>query len=149
MARLRRTAETDSPRIAPGPGCQAADHPVGPLRVVVEARALEYAAAIFRALGDPARLRLLTVLMVGPRCVTQLAAELNDNLPAVSQRLKLLKSERIVSSRRQGKHIFYSLDDEHIAQLISTGLSHAAEPVTTALAGGGPRRPTPATPSAG
>ncbi len=129
MARLPRTAETASPRGAPGPGCQTDDHPPEALRVLVDERALENAASIFRALGDPARLRLLTVLMVGPRCVTQLAAELADNLPAVSQRLKLLKSERIVSSRRQGKHIFYSLDDEHISQLISTGLSHAAEPV--------------------
>lgn len=148
MARSHRSTESTSTAVARGPDCRAADHPAVPLRVVVDERALEYAAGIFRALGDPARLRLLTLLMVGPRCVTQLAAELNDNLPAVSQRLKLLKSERIVSSRRQGKHIFYSLDDEHIAQLISTGLSHAAEPVATTRSGVSSRRPTPARPSA-
>lgn len=148
MARSHRSTESTSTDVAAGPGCRTVDHPAGPLRVVVDERALEYAAGIFRALGDRARLRLLTLLMVGPRCVTELAAELNDNLPAVSQRLKLLKSERIVSSRRQGKHIFYSLDDEHIAQLISTGLSHAAEPVETARSGGGSGRPPPATPSA-
>jgi ArsR family transcriptional regulator len=50
---------------------------------------------------------------------------LEDNLPAVSQRLKLLRSERIVSYRREGKHVFYSLDDDHIVELIRNALAHA------------------------
>ena len=120
----------------PDPACGQAEHAQVPLRVVVDPEALKRASEIFRALGDPARLRILTLLMAGPRCVTELATDLIDNLPAVSQRLKLLKSERIVSNRRQGKHIYYALLDEHIAQLVMTGLSHAVEDIP------GIRRPT-------
>ena len=90
-------------------------------------RAYQQAAGIFRALGDPARLHLLTLLLDGERCVTDLAQLLDDNLPAVSQRLKLLRSERVVRHRRSGKHVFYALADQHIAELIINGLDHARE----------------------
>src|SRR5579872_5933765 len=69
------------------------------------------AADLFRALGDPARLKILCMLMQGEMCVSQIADILEDSLSAVSQRLKLLRSERIVSSRRAGKHVFYALAD--------------------------------------
>ncbi|MFN7737529.1 MAG: ArsR/SmtB family transcription factor [Pirellula sp.] len=84
-------------------------------------------ASIFRALGDVSRLSLLTLLAQREMCVSELTETLNDNLPAISQRLKLLRSERIVRSRRQGKHVYYSLADNHIAQLISNGLEHGSE----------------------
>ena len=86
------------------------------------------AASIFRALGDLSRLRLLSLLAQREMCVTELTERLKDNLPAVSQRLKLLRGERIVSTRRQGKHIFYRLTDSHIAHLIANGLAHGEEP---------------------
>jgi ArsR family transcriptional regulator, lead/cadmium/zinc/bismuth-responsive transcriptional repressor len=85
------------------------------------------AAAIFRALGDERRLCLLALLAQQELCVTELTERLKDNLPAVSQRLKLLRAERIVRTRRQGKHIFYSLADNHIAELIANGLAHGRE----------------------
>jgi DNA-binding transcriptional ArsR family regulator len=128
MTRRRTITATQGAASTEQPACAVGEHVCSPLRVVVDDIALDYAAAIFRALGDPSRLRLLTRLMAGPKCVTELAAELEDNLPAVSQRLKLLKSDRIVSFQRQGKHIYYRLDDDHIADLIRTALSHAAEP---------------------
>jgi ArsR family transcriptional regulator, lead/cadmium/zinc/bismuth-responsive transcriptional repressor len=87
----------------------------------------ERSANIFRALGDVNRLRLLSLLAVREMCVTELTLVLKDNLPAISQRLKLLRSERLVSTRRQGKHIFYRLADDHIAQLIANGLAHGRE----------------------
>ena len=86
------------------------------------------AAGIFRALGDLSRLRLLSLLAQREMCVTELTERLKDNLPAVSQRLKLLRGERIVSTRRQGKHIYYRLTDSHIAHLIANGLAHGEEP---------------------
>lgn len=86
------------------------------------------AAGIFRALGDLSRLRLLSLLAKREMCVTELTECLQDNLPAISQRLKLLRSERIVATRRQGKHIFYRLADRHVAQLIANGLAHGEEP---------------------
>ncbi len=85
------------------------------------------AADIFRALGDASRLRLLALMLHGEMCVSEIATTLHDNLPAVSQRLKLLKSERIVTSRRAGKHVYYKLADQHIADLISNALAHASE----------------------
>lgn len=88
----------------------------------------ERTAGIFRAMGDVNRLRLLSVLNGHEMCVTELTETLQDNLPAISQRLKLLRSERLVRTRRQGKHVFYRLADEHIAQLISNGLAHGSEP---------------------
>ena len=88
---------------------------------------LEQAAGMFRALGDPARLRTLLLLAPGERCVGELAAACGDALPTVSQRLKLLRSERLVRARRQGKRVYYRLADEHVACLLRDGLEHAAE----------------------
>lgn len=106
--------------------CSSDDH-LDPPKRPVDPEACERAAAIFCALGDANRLRLLTLLMGGEMCVTEIAKALNDNNPAVSQRLRLLRGERIVSRRLEGKHIYYSLDDQHIADLIANALAHAEE----------------------
>lgn len=97
---------------------------------VADSELCERAAAIFRALGDPNRLKLLCLLSKRELCVSELTQILADNVPAVSQRLKLLKSERLVKQRRQGKHIFYRLADAHIQLLIENGLAHGSEPTT-------------------
>jgi len=94
---------------------------------LLEPKQCQQAAAIFRALGDPSRLQLLALLSKREMCVTELTEHLQDNLPAISQRLKLLRAERLVSTRRDGKHIFYSLADHHIALLIENGLAHGSE----------------------
>lgn len=99
-----------------------------PLNYGLDDRLCERAASIFRALGDPNRLRLLCFLAKKEMCVSELTALLRDNVPAVSQRLKLLKSERLVKPRRQGKHMYYRLADEHISRLIENGLAHGGEP---------------------
>ena len=70
---------------------------------------------------------MLAMLSQGDMCVTEIAERLGDSLSAVSQRLKLLRSERIVRQRRDGKHIFYSLADRHVAEMISNALAHAEE----------------------
>jgi DNA-binding transcriptional ArsR family regulator len=108
------------------PECQSADH--SPIKRTVPGRDVcERAACIFRALGDTTRLQMLALLAEGDLCVTDIAERLGDNLPAVSQRLKLLRSERIVKQRREGKHMFYSLADRHVAELISNALAHVNE----------------------
>lgn len=94
---------------------------------IPSAEACKVTAAIFRALGDERRLSLLALLAHREMCVTELTERMQDNLPAISQRLKLLRSERIVVARRKGKHVFYSLADEHIAHLIANGLAHGSE----------------------
>ena len=93
----------------------------------VDDSACERAASIFRALGDPQRLRLLLILEAGQCCVSELANALGEPLPAISQRLRVLKSERVVRSRREGKHVYYALADEHISRLVTNGVMHAIE----------------------
>jgi ArsR family transcriptional regulator, lead/cadmium/zinc/bismuth-responsive transcriptional repressor len=108
------------------PKCLPADHACR-RKIEVDRDACERAAAIFRALGDTARLQMLVMLSEGDLCVTEIADRLGDNLSAVSQRLKLLRGERIVRQRREGKHIFYSFADRHVAEMISNALAHAEE----------------------
>lgn len=86
---------------------------------------LEKTARIFRALADPARLRLLTVLSEGSACVSELASE--DQLSTVSQRLRTLRSENLVKRHRQGKHLIYDLADDHVLEMIQNALTHAEE----------------------
>jgi ArsR family transcriptional regulator, lead/cadmium/zinc/bismuth-responsive transcriptional repressor len=109
------------------PTCESHEHGAR-AQAAVNPLACQRAADIFRALGDPTRLRILTMLMRGEMCVTEIAAELDDNLSAVSQRLKLLRSERVVRHRRDGKHVYYGLADQHIAELVSNALAHVVEP---------------------
>ena len=111
----------------PLPACHKDEHPVSTAVAPPSPEALDQAAAIFRALGDGNRLRILILLGHGERCVSEIAAALDDNISAVSQRLKLLRFERIVHTRRQGKHIYYRLADAHIKALIDNAIEHAAE----------------------
>ena len=109
--------------------CNGKGH--GDMPITIDARACERAAAIFRALGDPQRLRLLVLLEASERCVSEVCDLLKEPMPAISQRLRLLKSERIVRSRRDGKHVFYALADEHISRLVTNGVMHAMEDTST------------------
>ncbi len=89
--------------------------------------ALARAAGLFRAVGDEQRLRLLERLAEREWCVTELAAAEKEGLSTISQRLKILRAEGLVSRRREGKHIYYAIADQHVAQLVSTALAHADE----------------------
>jgi ArsR family transcriptional regulator, lead/cadmium/zinc/bismuth-responsive transcriptional repressor len=89
--------------------------------------AFERAAAIFRAAGDVSRLRLLAHLAESEWCVSELAESLDEGLSTVSQRLRLLRAEGLVRRRREGRHIFYTLTDRHVADLLRNALEHASE----------------------
>jgi len=91
----------------------------------VPVEALERAASLFRACGDPARLRLLEVLSTGEHNVTDLAGSSDEGLSTISQRLRLLRTEGLVSRRREGKHIYYGLHDSHVRELIQSAFDHA------------------------
>lgn len=86
---------------------------------------LERAADLFRALGDTGRLALLEKLTRGEFCVGELAESSGEALSTVSQRLRRLRGDALVRRRRDGKHIYYTVADEHVAQLIRTALDHA------------------------
>ncbi|MCS6899071.1 MAG: metalloregulator ArsR/SmtB family transcription factor [Myxococcales bacterium] len=123
---MARTSGTKPPKSEP---CGPHEHPP---RVAADLKgsdaAFERAAAIFRAAGDVARLRLLARLASGEWCVSELAEAANTGLSTVSQQLRLLRSEKLVARRRVGKHIFYRLADDHVLDLVRSALSHASEP---------------------
>jgi ArsR family transcriptional regulator len=90
----------------------------------------ESAAALaetFRVLGDPTRIRILDALQRSEVPVCDLAGVLGVTQSAVSHQLRLLRSMRLVRARREGRHIYYALDDEHIAKLFKQGLEHVQE----------------------
>jgi ArsR family transcriptional regulator len=95
------------------------------------AATFERAAGIFQALGDPGRLRLLAILADEETCVSELAELLDEEVSTISHRLRLLRAESIVQRRRQGRHIYYSLLDEHVALLLRNAFDHAAEDTAT------------------
>jgi len=84
-------------------------------------------AETFRALGDGTRVRILHALSRAEVCVCDLAAAMNVSESAVSHQLRLLRSLRLVKSRRDGRHIFYTLTDQHIVRLFEQGLEHVQE----------------------
>ncbi len=88
---------------------------------------LASAARLFRALSDPGRLRSLLTLRDGEVCVSELAEVTREELPATSQRLRVLLRERLVRRRRDGRHVYYALDDHHVVELIENALEHVAE----------------------
>jgi ArsR family transcriptional regulator, lead/cadmium/zinc/bismuth-responsive transcriptional repressor len=88
---------------------------------------IEAAAAMFRAIGDPERLRLLVRLSGGEACVSELAEEEGEKITTVSARLKALHAARLVRRRREAKHVFYTLADQHVLPLVHNAIDHAAE----------------------
>jgi DNA-binding transcriptional ArsR family regulator len=114
------------------PSCGAIDeahqHTIPSGRPAASEAVLGRAARMLSAAGDPARLRLLELLADGERCVTDIAADTNDAMPTVSQRLQVLRREGLLSTRRDGKHVFYAVADQHVLDLITNILHHAEEP---------------------
>ncbi len=83
-------------------------------------------AEIFRVLGDPTRVRILHALAASELCVCDVAAILGMSQSAVSHQLRLLRSLRLVRHRREGRMVYYALDDDHIEKLLAQGLDHVA-----------------------
>lgn len=84
-------------------------------------------AELFKVFGDSTRIRILFVLFEAEVCVCDLAQALNMTQSAISHQLKILKQNKLVKSRRDGKSIFYSLADEHVRTIIAMGREHIEE----------------------
>lgn len=82
---------------------------------------------IFKVLGDETRTKILFLLAYNRLCVCDIADVMEMSLPAVSHHLRLLKAFRLVRYQREGKMVYYSLDDEHILHLIREAQAHYAE----------------------
>jgi ArsR family transcriptional regulator, lead/cadmium/zinc/bismuth-responsive transcriptional repressor len=113
--------------VALGEGCASEPHERAVPQPASSPIVVERAAALFRALGDSARLSLLERLAGGEYCVTELAEATGEGLSTISQRLRTLRSERLLRRRRVGKHVYYTLADDHVVALIQSALAHAAE----------------------
>jgi ArsR family transcriptional regulator, lead/cadmium/zinc/bismuth-responsive transcriptional repressor len=81
-------------------------------------------SALFGALSDPTRIRIVHVLLSQEMCTCDLAALIGVSESAISQQLRLLRALGLVKFRRAGRVVYYSLDDEHVADLARIGLAH-------------------------
>lgn len=88
--------------------------------------ALSRTVTFFKALGDDTRLRILCTLSGGEMSVGDIAERLSLTISAVSHQLRLLKNEGLVRSRREGKSIYYALDDDHVTEILEKALMHTA-----------------------
>lgn len=84
-------------------------------------------AELFKVFGDSTRIRILFVLSSAEVCVCDLARVLNMTQSAISHQLRILKQNKLVKSRREGKSIFYSLVDGHVSTIIAQGRDHIEE----------------------
>ena len=100
---------------------------------LVAPEAVQGLADTFSALGDPTRVRILDAVSHGELCVCDLAAVLSLSQSAVSHQLRLLRGMRLVRPRRDGRIVFYSLDDQHIMSLFRQTLQHVEESASPRL----------------
>lgn len=84
-------------------------------------------AETFKAVADPTRLKILYALLNEELCVCELTELLGMTQSAISHQLRVLRNMRLVKYRKEGRSVFYSLDDEHINQLFIAGLEHVEE----------------------
>ena len=84
-------------------------------------------AEIFKVFGDSTRIKILYVLFEAEMCVCDIAQLLNMNQSAISHQLRILKQNRLVKNRREGKAVFYSLADSHVKTILSQGMDHISE----------------------
>lgn len=84
-------------------------------------------AELFKVFGDSTRIRILYALVESELCVGDIAQLLNLGQSAVSHQLKILKDAKLVRYRREGKIIFYALDDEHVRNILNMGMEHVEE----------------------
>ena len=81
-------------------------------------------AEVFKVLGDHTRVQILNALSLSEMCVCSLAELLDMSSSAISHQLRILRNARIVTYRKDGKHVYYSLDDRHVENLMREGLDH-------------------------
>ncbi|KNZ40500.1 ArsR/SmtB family transcription factor [Acetobacterium bakii] len=84
-------------------------------------------AELFKVFGDSTRIRILWALDEAEICVCDIACLLNMTQSAISHQLRILKQANLVKNRKEGKVVFYSLNDEHVKQIFNQGLTHISE----------------------
>lgn len=85
---------------------------------------LQELAHFFKVFGELSRIKILSALYLKELCVCDLVAVLGMSQPSISQQLRVLRTAHIVKARKEGKHVYYSLDDDHVRKLLKDGLDH-------------------------
>lgn len=91
---------------------------------VPEQEKLEEMQQFYKTFGDATRLKILFAMQFGEMCVSHLASATEINQTTLSHQLSKLHAGRIVKKRKEGKMVYYSLDDEHVLEILKTGLDH-------------------------
>ena len=89
---------------------------------MLEAETIDSLSKLFKVLGDPTRIKILWALNVHDLCVLDICEVLGMTKSAVSHQLGTLKEAKLVKARREGKEVYYSLDDEHVKEIFETGI---------------------------
>ena len=97
------------------------------IRLMPKETEVERTAETFKILGDPTRLKILLALIKEELCVCDLSALVGVSVSAISHQLRLLRGMRLVKYHKEGKMVYYSIDDEHIENIISETLVHINE----------------------
>lgn len=84
-------------------------------------------AELFKALGDPTRVKILSCLQTSDMCVGEIADKLGMSTSAISHQLRVLKAIKLVKGTKEGKEVRYSLDDDHVTLIMQCGLTHVNE----------------------
>lgn len=84
-------------------------------------------AELFKVFGDSTRIKILYALFEAELCVCDIAQLLGLTQTAVSHQLRVLKANKLVKARKEGKNVFYSLDDDHVRRIINQGMEHIEE----------------------
>ena len=84
-------------------------------------------AELFKIFGDVTRIKIMSVLREKERSVSEISEELLMSSSAISHQLNVLRRSKLVKARRDGKLVYYSLDDEHVYEIISCGIEHISE----------------------
>ena len=84
-------------------------------------------ADLYKIFGDSTRLKIMCLLLRSEMCVCDIADVLNMNQSAISHQLRVLKQNKLVKNRREGKSVIYSLADQHVMSILSQGMEHISE----------------------
>ena len=93
---------------------------------MLEGETINSLSKLFKVFGDPTRIKILCALNVHELCVFDICEVLGMTKSAVSHQLSTLKEAKLVKSRREGKEVYYSLDDEHVKEIFETGIVHVS-----------------------
>ena len=86
-----------------------------------------YLSEFFKVYGDETRIKIIHLLAQRELCVHEISGILEMNQSAISHQLKVLRNNKLVKPRKNGKHVFYSLVDDHVIQILNNGLEHVHE----------------------